>query len=236
MDAALITSAALLGLAGTPHCAAMCAAPCAAVCGEGRGSQAAFFQLARVLGYALAGAAASASVGALATVSQLSPALRPLWVLLHVSLLVLGLWMLWHGRQPAWMSQVGRLPAAVKSAPGPQSDWAPLRAPVGGNLRAGTAGLLWVAWPCGLLQTALVLASLTGGAAAGAATMATFAVASSSGLVLAPTAWRWLSRSGKRAGWERSLVRAGGAMVAVGSAFALGMGVWHEVAAYCGLA
>ena len=32
MDAALVTSAALLGLAGTPHCAAMCAAMCAAPC------------------------------------------------------------------------------------------------------------------------------------------------------------------------------------------------------------
>ncbi len=33
LDLALVLSAALLGLAGTPHCAAMCAAPCAALGG-----------------------------------------------------------------------------------------------------------------------------------------------------------------------------------------------------------
>ena len=31
MDTALILGAGLMGLAGTPHCAAMCGAPCAAV-------------------------------------------------------------------------------------------------------------------------------------------------------------------------------------------------------------
>lgn len=235
MDAALITGAALLGLAGTPHCAAMCGAPCAAVCGKDRPAQVAVFQLARIAGYALAGAAASASVGALATLSQWSPALRPLWVLLHSLLLVLGLWMLWQGRQPAWMGQVGRMPIATASTAGTGATWAPLRGPLHGGLRAGGVGLLWVAWPCGLLQSALLMASLTGGAAGGAAAMAAFAVASSGGLVLAPWAWRWLARSGRGAGFEKSLVRAAGAMLALGSTFALGMGVWHQVAAFCGL-
>lgn len=235
MDAALITGAALLGLAGTPHCAAMCGAPCAAVCGKDRPANALSFQVARVASYAAAGAVVAASVGALASLSQLSPALRPLWVLLHALLLSLGLWMLWQGRQPAWMGQVGRVPAAAPTASSPGAAWAPLRGPLQGSLRAGAAGALWAAWPCGLLQSALLMASLTGGAAAGAGAMAAFAVASSGGLLLAPWIWRWLASTGQARGFEKALVRGAGAMLAVGSTFALGMGVWHQVAAFCGL-
>ena len=235
MDAALITGAALLGLAGTPHCAAMCGAPCAAVCGKDRPANAAVFQLARVAGYAAAGAIAAASVGALATLSQLSPALRPLWVLLHALLLSLGLWMLWQGRQPAWMGQLGRTPAQASQVAGAGNGWAPVGWPGRSTWRAGAAGALWAAWPCGLLQSALLMASLTGGATAGASAMAAFAVASSGGLLLAPWAWRWLARAGRGPVVEKTLVRAGGAMLAVGSTFALGMGVWHQVAAFCGL-
>ena len=234
MDAALITGAALLGLAGTPHCAAMCGAPCAAVCGKDRPVNAIVFQLARVASYAAAGAVAAASVGALASLSQWSPALRPLWVLLHALLLALGLWLLWQGRQPAWMGQLGRVPATA--SPGPGAAWAPVHGPLRGSLRAGTAGALWAAWPCGLLQSALLMASLTGSAPAGAGAMAAFAVASSGGLLLAPWAWRWLARAGQGGGAEKSLVRVAGAMLAAASTFALGMGVWHQVAAFCGLA
>ena len=235
MDAALITGAALLGLAGTPHCAAMCGAPCAAVCGKDRPANAAVFQLARAAGYAAAGALVAASVGALATLSQLSPALRPLWVLLHALLLVLGLWLLWQGRQPGWMGQVGRVPEQVAPTVGAGIGWAPIRGPRRSTWQAAAAGALWAAWPCGLLQSALLMASLTGSATAGAIAMAAFAVASSGGLLLAPWAWRWLARAGRGPVVEKTLVRAAGAMLAVGSTFALGMGLWHQVAAFCGL-
>ena len=235
MDAALITGAALLGLAGTPHCAAMCGAPCAAVCGKDRPANAAVFQLARVASYAAAGAAAAASVGVLAALSQLSPALRPLWVLLHALLLVLGLWLLWQGRQPAWMGQLGRVPKQMPATVDAGSGWTPVRGPVRSAWRAGTAGALWAAWPCGLLQSALLMASLTGSAGAGAGAMAAFAVASSGGLLLAPWAWRWLARAGRGPVVEKTLVRAAGVMLVAGSTFALGMGVWHQVAAFCGL-
>lgn len=231
MDAALIASAALLGLAGTPHCAAMCGAPCAAVSGRGWGGTLAF-QGARLGGYALAGAVAAGSVGALAALSQLSPALRPLWAMLHAMILALGLWMLWQGRQPAWMGALGRTPAlAAGGGAGPAGDgWQPLRGP----LRAAAAGGLWVAWPCGLLQSALLVASLAGSPAAGAGAMAGFALASSGGLVAAPWLWQRLRRGGART--ERALVRAAGALLVAGSVFALGHGVWHQVAVYCGLA
>jgi len=240
MNTALIASAALLGLAGTPHCAAMCGAPCAAVVGPRRNGllRLWLFLLARAAGYAAAGAVAAASVDALASWSQWSPALRPLWAALHLAVLVLGLWMLWQGRQPGWMSAIGRS-AAMPSASTAAGAWQPVRGP----LRAAAAGGLWVAWPCGLLQSALIVASLAGSAAGGAAAMAGFALASSAGLVAAPWVWRWLQRGpvGRgpvqaQAASGEALVRAAGALLVLGSAFALGHGVWDQVAAFCGLA
>ncbi len=216
----------MLGLAGTPHCAAMCAAPCAAACGPGR-SAAVSFQLARVASYAVAGAVVAGSVGALATLSQFSPTLRPLWVVLHALILTLGLWMLWQGRQPAWMGAIGRVPAPTAAAPG---GWQPLKGP----LRAAAAGSLWAALPCGLLQSALLVASLADSALAGAGAMAAFALASSAGLIVGPWAWQRLRQGGGRVALERALVRMAGALLVLGSGFALGHGVWHQVAAYCG--
>ena len=107
MDPALIASAALLGLAGAPHCTAMCGAPCAAAIGrQGGWAPTAAFHLARVASYAVAGAVVASAVGALALLSQLSPALRPLWTMVHALVLALGLWLLWTGRQPAWMASL----------------------------------------------------------------------------------------------------------------------------------
>ena len=214
----------------------MCAAPCAAVSGRQRAGVWVFLS-ARLVGYAAAGAVVAGSVGALAAWSQLSPALRPLWAAVHAGVLLLGVWMVWQGRQPGWMAGIGRAPATSSSSsisaalPG---GWQPVRGP----LRAAAAGGLWVAWPCGLLQSALLVASLAGSAAAGAGAMAGFALASSAGLVAAPWVWRRLQPcSGSplaRASTERALVRGAGALLVLGSAFALGHGVWYQVAAYCG--
>jgi sulfite exporter TauE/SafE len=228
VDAALVTSAALLGLAGTPHCAAMCAAPCAAVCGGRGAASTVAFQLARVAGYSAAGAVVATSVGALASLSQWTPALRPLWVLLHLAFLSLGLWMAVVGRQPTWMGAVGRQPQAVQ--PLPSAGWSPMRGPV----QAAAAGGLWVAWPCGLLQSALLVASLTSGPQAGAGAMAAFALASSGGLLAAPWLWQQLKTRTGLPTWERWLVRIAGACLVLGSGFSLGHGVWPQVAAFCG--
>jgi hypothetical protein len=229
----LIASASALGLAGLPHCAAMCAAPCAAACG---GASADFrtrtlaFQLARLAGYATAGAVAAGSVGALASLSQWSPALRPVWALFHALVLALGLWFVWTGRQPAWMGQWGRVPAAVPASV-PQG-WQRVQGPA----RAAAAGAAWVAWPCGLLQSALLVASLANSAAGGALAMSGFALASSAGLVSGPWLWARLRRGGRGAWSEAALIRASGLLLVLGSGFALVSGVWHQVAAYCGWA
>ncbi|KPF52809.1 hypothetical protein D621_10825 [beta proteobacterium AAP51] len=256
MELPLIISAALLGLAGAPHCAAMCSAPCAAATGPGP-RNAALFHLARLGSYAAVGALVASSVAVLAGWSQLSPALRPLWVLLHVAALALGLWLLVRAQQPAWMARLGVVPRPVAAA-----SWAPLQGPVPAagpplaapagpsrqralvsrhrpqafSQRALVAGSLWAVWPCGLLQSALLVAALGSSPATGALAMAAFALASAPGLVLGPWTWQRLMRGSGAAARERMAVRAGGGLLAAASVWALGHGVWQEVAAFCGLA
>ncbi len=217
LDLTLIGSATLLGLAGIPHCAAMCAAPCAAVCGRGQGSRW-VFQAARLVGYAAAGAVAAGSVAALAWWAQVSPALRPLWLLMQVAVLALGLTLLWRGRQPAWLGALGHT-----TAPLAPSGWAHVKAPV----RAAATGGMWVAWPCGLLQSALVVASLTQDAASGAAAMAAFALSSSAGLWAAPWLWQRAQPAGTRP------VRWAGALLVAAAGFVLARGLWPALRAYC---
>lgn len=227
MDGALIASAALLGLAGAPHCTAMCGAACAAATGRGGASAGAAFQLARLAGYAAGGAFAAASVGSLLALAQFAPVLRPLWTLLHVAALALGAFLLLAGRQPAWLAALGRRPQPVAAGPG---GWQRVQGPA----RAALAGGLWIGWPCGLLQSALLVASLTQSATSGAAAMAAFAAASSLGLVWAPWVWSRLGRDGA-ASAERWAVRGAGAMLVAASGFALGHGLWQSIAAYCGI-
>ena len=221
----LIISATLLGLAGAPHCAAMCSAPCAAATGPARRNSA-VFHAARVAGYAAGGALAAASVAVLAGWSQLSPALRPLWVLLHAAALALGLWLLIRAQQPAWMSRLGTMPKTA-----PAAGWRHMRGPG----RAALAGGIWVAWPCGLLQSALLVAALGSSAATGALAMGGFALASAPGLLLGPWAWKKLLQGGQAAARERLAVRAAGALLMGASLWALGHGMWQQIAAFCGV-
>jgi uncharacterized protein len=224
VDSALIASAALLGLAGAPHCTLMCGAPCAAAVGGGGSRATLAFHIGRLASYAAGGAVAAASVSALGEWSRASPALRPAWAMLHAAVLVFGAWLVWQGRQPRWLAAWGRAPAADVAR-----GWRPLRGPT----RAGVSGSLWVAWPCGLLQSALVVAAMTSDAASGAAAMAAFAVASAPGLVVGPWLWLRLVRGGDAATRERWAVRAAGATLIVASGWVLGHGLWSRLAALC---
>lgn len=267
LDLALIGSAALLGVAGMAHCTAMCGATCTALTGGGpplpggagaRGSAGSLvgqsagpsagtaligFHLARVASYAAGGAIAAASMGALAGLAQWSPALRPLWTLLHVAALALGFFLLWRGRQPAWLSEVGRgagpkrgWPPAAGGEAALAGGWQRVQGPTLAHraqrlpVRAITAGALWVAWPCGLLQSALLVSAMANTPWGGGAAMAAFAVTSSGGLLLAPWAWR---RWGCSPTAQATAVRAAGLMLAAASAFALLHGLSPAFAAFC---
>jgi sulfite exporter TauE/SafE len=99
--------------------------------------------------------------------------------------------------------------------------------------RFGT-GLGWVAWPCGLLQSALLVAGLANTAVQGALVMAAFAAASALGLLLGPALW-WRLSGGAANRWmsPHLAVRLAGLALALASAWALGHGLWLRVAAWC---
>jgi sulfite exporter TauE/SafE len=233
VDIALVVSALLMGLAGSVHCIAMCGAASAAAvraCG-GRQLRSAWlsFHLGRLVGYAAAGAVVASSVSLLARLGAWSPALRPLWTLAHLAALGLGLWLLWKGRQPAWLERLGREGQRIDQVD--VTGWQAMRGPV----RAAGVGAVWFAWPCGLLQSALTVAALANGPVAGAAVMASFAVASSVALGGLPALWwRW---RGQDAAWggrvTRWAVRLSGLALAGASAWALGHDLWIRVVAYC---
>lgn len=235
MDLALAGSALLMGLAGAPHCTAMCGAACAAVTGRSRAAQWRF-HLARLLSYAAGGAVLAASVSWMAQLGQASSLLRPFWVMLHLAALGLGLFLLWRGRQPVWLESLGQQlsrSAAVHAQ-------APLAGLAGGGTvitqpprqpRAAWLGLGWVFWPCGLLQSALMVAALASGPVQGAAVMAVFAVASGLGLLLAPALLRRLGAGGGEG--MRWAVRLAGLGLVLASGWALSHGLWARIAALC---
>lgn len=238
MEAALVGSALLMGLAGTPHCAVMCGAPCAALSqGSPRSAAHLGFQLGRLLSYGVAGAVAASSVSLMAHWGQTVALLRPLWLLLHLAAFALGIYLLWKARQPAWLSALGRegsrdgaIPLAALAAGGPA-----LSTPQRPRWRALLAGLGWVAWPCGLLQSALLLAALANGALGGAAVMGAFAISSGLGLALGPAIlWKLLGlgqvEEGRGMRWA---TRLGGLGLVLSAGWALGHGVWAQIQAYC---
>ena len=230
MDQALLLSALLMGLAGTPHCLAMCGAACTAATGGGALRGLVPFHLGRLLAYSAAGAVAAASVGSLASLGQAVAALRPLWTLVHIAALGLGLFLLWRGRQPAWMERLGHVRDQAVDHRGER--WQRVRSPA----RSAGIGLAWVAWPCGLLQSALLVAGLANSPAAGALVMAGFALASGAGLVLGPALWwRLTGRAGAAPGAAAGTmaVRWAGAALAAASAWALGHDLLTRFVAWC---
>lgn len=230
MDQALLLSAVLMGLAGTPHCLAMCGAACTAATGGGQWRSLLPFHLGRLAAYSTAGALVSASVGSLATLGQAVSALRPLWMLVHIAALALGLYLLWQGRQPSWMEQLGHTRAQA-TVPRAGERWQVIRGPV----RSVGLGLAWVAWPCGLLQSALLVAALANTAWGGALVMFGFGGASAAGLLMGPALWRRLSSRSGAAASAAGAVRWAGAALALASIWALGHDLWVRMAAWCGL-
>lgn len=230
MDQALLLSAVLMGLAGTPHCLAMCGAACTAASGGGQGGRLLAFHIGRLVAYAAAGAVAAATVGSLAALGQAVGALRPLWTLVHMAALALGLFLLWQGRQPGWMERLGRARTDMVRHRD-SNGWQVVRGPA----RSAGIGLAWVAWPCGLLQSALLVAALANSAAAGALVMGGFAAASAAGLLLGPALWWRITggRPGAAAASPAVAVRWAGAALALASAWALGHGLWMRVVAWC---
>ena len=223
MSAPLVLAGIAMGVASSPHCALMCGAPCAAVTG-GRRSASTGFHLGRIAGYAAAGAVVAGGVSALGTWSRAVPALQPLWLLVHLAFLLLGLWWLFSGRMPARLLRDGAVPIHFQHRR--------LHA-----VRASAVGLAWVAWPCGALQGALLLAALANGAAGGALVMSGFALGSLPSLGAAPWLWgRLQALDGGRftaASFSRMGYRAAGLALVASSTWAVAHGLHERLAALC---
>jgi uncharacterized protein len=127
------------------------------------------------------------------------------WTLFHVAALVWGGMLLVLARQPVWVDGLGR------------TLWARLRPRLAGRSWVLAAGAAWALMPCGLLYSALLVASLSGGPLDGALCMALFALGSSITLVAGP--WLWLHlqawRSPQRKEWGMRVAGASLAAVAV---------------------
>jgi sulfite exporter TauE/SafE len=222
MQTSMAVTALFMGLVGGPHCVAMCGAACAGI-GRAAGARSTRallgFQLSRMTGYALLGAFAAGSVQGLAWLGTHTAVLRPVWAMFHVAALLLGAVLLWQARQPAWIESLGqnvwRRARPALAALGPQ-------APV-------VLGLGWALMPCGLLYSALLVASLSAHALEGAALMALFSLGTSVSLTAGP--WLMLRlRSARTGGWG---IRLAGLALALTSGWALWMGITQPSGLWC---
>lgn len=229
MILSLVGAALLMGLAGGPHCAVMCGPACSGVIRIVRSGAVAdrklplAFHAGRAVGYALAGAAAAQAVQSLGWLATQTAALKPVWTLFHLAVLAWGLALLASGRQPALVSNAGR------------QIWNRLRPVANAGGAVFTTGVLWALMPCGLLYSALLVASLSGGPLAGALAMAVFAIGSALSLLLAPRLLAGVQKSGDRWGRDGG-TRLSGLLIVAAAVWALWMDVFHRIAIWCGLA
>lgn len=222
MSATLAFTALLMGLVGGPHCVAMCGAACAGIgqaAGAAKTSAMWAFQAGRVLGYSALGALSAASMQGLGWLTTQSAALRPIWTLLHVAAVALGLLLAWKAQQPAWLEVMGKkIWRQARRWTSSQSLGAPL-----------VIGTTWAFLPCGLLYSALLVAALAESAAQGTVVMALFALGTSASIMAGP--WLWLRLAGHNAGhWG---VRLAGLALAASSLWVLWMGFAHDAAPWC---
>ncbi len=222
MQSSLAITGLMMGLLGGPHCVAMCGAACAGLgqaAGHRRVQALWAFQIGRLVGYSLLGAAAAWSVQGLGWLTTQSAALRPLWSLLHIAAIALGLLLMLQARQPVWLDGAAR------------RLWSKVRA---FNQKWGRAaplavGALWAFMPCGLLYSALMVAALAAQPLNGAVTMAFFALGSSLSLWTGP----WLLLRLQSVGDGAWGVRLAGLALASMSSWALWIGLVHQQAPWC---
>ena len=148
-----------------------------------------------------------------------SAALRPVWTMVHVAAVLMGLALVVLAQQPVWLETgARRIWSKVRSA----TQSMGMAAPLG-------LGVAWALLPCGLLYSALMVAALAGSVAGGMAVMAVFAIGSGVSLWAGPWLLLRLGSNGRGA-WSMRI--AGLALMAV-SAWGLYMGLVHDQAPWC---
>lgn len=236
MLASLLLTAFVMGLAGGPHCVLMCGAACGAMQTPSPSSSQRFiplrviqtipwsFYLGRMLGYGLLGALAAETLRGLAWLSNQSHLFQPLWTFSHTLIFAWGILLLILGRQPHW---------AVQRA---QQLWAWIKQH---TAHAGSGyfvtGVVWALLPCGLLYSAVMLASLQSQWLQGALVMIAFAAGSATILALAPFFWRAGQKSLPHWFSEATGMRLSGGLLVALSLGALWMDVMHHDKLWCQL-
>ena len=222
----LLLTAFVMGIAGGPHCVVMCGAACAGV-GQAQGRKGFFalsqFHIGRLIAYSILGFVAAFSMQAVGWLSAQLVVLRPVWSLMHVVMMVLGLFLLVKGAQPLFLE------AGAKKA------WLWIRQKTQAHSESGfkgfpfILGLAWAFMPCGLLYSALMVAGLANSPIMGAGVMLSFALASSLSLVVGP----WLLLRLRSLGNGSLGIRLAGLALASVSVYALYMGLVHNQAPWC---
>ncbi|MDR2853412.1 MAG: sulfite exporter TauE/SafE family protein [Burkholderiaceae bacterium] len=233
MNLSLVVTALLMGLFGGHHCLIMCSAPCAGVVKAAalrfepmpptRGQQVrlfATFHAGRLAAYAIAGALVAAFFNSLGWASDHAIALKPVWVLAHVFILVWALLLVITGRQPLWLNRIGGT-LSNRLRPWLGTSWGLL-----------ASGALWVLLPCGLLYSALGTASLSSTPLGGALVMAAFGIGSVLWLGVAPWLWSKLHGWGRQAGRDWG-IRLAGLLLTVVAGQALWMDMKHLYQLWC---
>ena len=231
MTSTLLITAATMGLVGGPHCLAMCGAACLGIARWRTGrpwSSLLLFQFGRLLGYAMLGGLAAASMQTLGWLSVQSAAFRPAWTMVHVMAVLLGLVLLWRADQPLWLSQWAqavwhRVASPAKREAFQAHAWGPV-----------VLGMAWALLPCGLLYSALMVALFSGSAIDGAAVMVAFALGGGFMLTIFPLLWfKLLSRQSISERWSNLGTRMAGLTLSATAGWGLWMGLVHDQAPWC---
>ena len=235
MLASLLLTAFVMGLAGGPHCIAMCGAACGAMQSSSQ-TTSQFrsiplrviktipwsFYLGRMLGYGILGALAAETLRGLAWLSNQSHVFQPLWTFSHTLIFAWGVLLLATGQQPQW---------AIKRA---QQVWVWIKQRTQHD-RFGFlgTGMVWALLPCGLLYSAVMLASLQSQWLQGALVMMAFAAGSATVLAIAPLLWR--SGQNRLPNWirESTGMRLSGIFLISLSLIALWMDLMHHDKLWC---
>lgn len=176
MTSGLLLAAVMMGAVGIPHCLVMCGVPCSVAvqsCSDERLSQRALagaLQLGRLVGYALLGALAASLVSFAHLLASHVAALRPLWVMAQVAILILGVLLACTGHLPQWL-QTAQVPLYKLSARLTQG-WLGRLPPL---VRTALVGVCWAVLPCAQLYAAVVLAAMADNALGGALVMSAYA-------------------------------------------------------------